>query len=490
MFTIDLSSKRAKIALRFFTYGVMTISTIVISIVLIFFALGYRLDRNLNFTQGGLVQFRSFPEGAEVMVNDRKQNFKTPGKINLPAGQHTASLALAGYRPWSKTFTLEPGQLAWLNYARFIPNTVETTNVRSFSSVVASLPSPDRHWLLLQTATNTPAFVLTDASNEKEPKFTAFELPEATITKQDGHYGTFEIVEWDLKSQYVLIKHHYGATTEFLRVDRSKPAEAVNITRVFGLPIAEAHFSGNNANIVFGNTDGILRRLDIGNVSASGALAGEVQQFVVYGDNSIAFTGLQASPDDPALKRQIVGVHRGDKVTTIRTLPSDKQVVLAYSEYDDHDYLAIGTTDSAKIEVVRDPRADGAKDTNTVFAQFDLGATPQWLSFSNNCRMLVAQRGNAFATYDLEEARAYQFTVDFGADITTKLRWLDDFYLWSDAAGKLRIVEFDGKNDREITSVQPGFGITLSTNGKRLFSVGKAADGQFSLQASKLTLQD
>ncbi len=490
MFDIDFSSKRAKIALRFFTYGVMTISTIVISVVLIFFALGYRLDRNLNFTQGGLVQFRSFPEGAEVTVNDRKQNFKTPGKINLAAGQHTASMALEGYRPWSKAFTLEPGQLVWLNYARFIPNTVVTSNVRNFSTIVASLVSPDRHWLWLQTKADVPEFMLADISNEKDPKFTAFELPETAITKKDGHYGTFEIIEWDLKSQYVLIKHHYGDMNEFLRVDRSKPAEAINITRVFGLNISEAHFSGSNANIVFVNTDGILRRFDIGNTSASGALVNEVKQFVVYGDNSIAFTGLQASPDNPALKQQIVGVHRGDKITTIRTLPTDKQVVFAYSEYDDHDYLAIGTADSSKIEVIRDPRADGAEDTNTVFAQFDLGATPQWLSFSNNGRMLVAQRNNAFATYDLEEARAYQFTLDFGANITTKLRWLDDFYLWSDAAGKLRIVEFYGKNDREITSVQPGFGVTLSVNGKRLFSVSKAADGQFSLQTSRLTLQD
>lgn len=487
MFDIDFSSKRAKIALRFFTYGVMTVATLVISTVLVFFALGYRLDRNFNFTQGGLVQFRSFPESAEVSVNGKKESFKTPGKLNLPAGRHTASLSMQGYHTWSKSFSVDPGQLVWLNYARFVPTSVITEPVHDFASLSASLASPDRQWLLLQARADAPEFALVDLRNEKEPKFSSIQLPEASLTKKDGKFGTFEIIEWDLKSQYVLIKHKNGDTYEYLRVDRSKPAEAINLTRVFGLNILEAHFSGNNANLVFANTNGILRRLDLGNTSASGALVTDVKQFVVYGEDRIAFAAIH-NPNTPDAK-QIVGVQRGDKLTTVRTLPTDKQVIFSYSEYDDHDYLAIGTTDSSKVEVVRDPRADGAKEANTVFAQFDLGRPVKWLSFSNNGRMLVAQHDASFATYDLEEAKSYQFALDYGA-ISTQLKWIDDFYLWSDVGGKVRIVEFDGQNGHEITAAQPGFSATLSSNGKRLFSVQKSSSGQFSLQASKMTLQD
>lgn len=487
MFDIDFSSKRAKIALRFFTYGVMTVATLVISTILVFFALGYRLDRNFNFTQGGLVQFRSFPENAEVSVNGKKESFKTPGKLNLPAGRHSASMSMQGYHTWSKNFSVDPGQLVWLNYARFIPTNIVTSPVREFPSLAASLASPDRHWVMLQNQADAPEFTLVDLGNEKEPKFTPIQLTEAQVTKKDGKFGTFEIVEWDLKSQYVLLKHQNGDTREYLRVDRSKPAEAVNITRVFGLNILEAHFSGNNANLVFANTNGILRRLDLSNTSASGALVHDVKQFVVYGEDRIAFTAIQ-SPGTPEAQ-QIVGVQRADKLTTVRTLPVDKQVVFGYSEYDDHDYLAVGTTDSPKVEVIRDPRAGGAKDANTVFAQFDLGQPVKWLSFSSNGRMLVAQHDNTFATYDLEEAKSYQFAFNYG-QITTQLKWLDDFYLWSDVGGILRTVEFDGQNSHEITALQPGFGITLSSNGKRLFSVKKSDTGQFSLQTSKMTLQD
>jgi hypothetical protein len=488
VFSIDFSSKRAKLALRFFTYGVMTVSTVVISTVLVFFALGYRLDRNFNFTQGGLVQFRSFPEGAEVTVNGKKESFKTPGKVNLPAGRHTATMSLQGYRSWSKSFSVDAGQLIWLNYARFIPETVVTDTVQEFPSLTASLPSPDRRWLLLQMTANAPDFNLVDFSDEQKPKLTSFQLPEVALTKKDGKFGTFQLVEWDLKSQFALVKHQNGDVREFLRIDRSKPDEAINMTRIFGLNIMEAHFSGNNANVVFANTDGILRRLDIGSKSASGALVNDLKQFIVYGEESIAFTSTPAPTTGS--RQQIIGVHRGDKLTTVRSLPLDKQVVFAYSEYDDHEYLAVATTDSSKVEVIRDPRTDGANDPSAVFAQFDLGKSAKWLSFSNNGRMLVAQNNNTFATYDLEEAKSYQFALDFGAEITSKLSWFDDFYLWSNVGGKLRIIEFDGKNDREITSVQPNFGVTLSSNGKRLFSVGKPAGNQFTLQSSKMTLQD
>jgi hypothetical protein len=80
MFNPDLSSKRAKLALRFFTYGVMTVASAVLTAFLVFVALGYRLDKDFNFSQGGLVQFRSFPNSANVTVDGKVQNFHTPDK--------------------------------------------------------------------------------------------------------------------------------------------------------------------------------------------------------------------------------------------------------------------------------------------------------------------------------------------------------------------------------------------------------------------------
>jgi hypothetical protein len=490
MFDIDFSSKRAKLALRFFTYGVMTVSTIAISTILIFFALGYRLNNELQFSQGGLVQFRSFPDNATITVDGQRQNFRTPNKMNMVAGQHTASMALEGYRQWDKSFEVMPGQLLWLNYARFIPNDVETTSVRNFDALSDAIASPNRRWLLLQPELKMPTFELADMSNEDEPVFQTLALPEDEVTKKDGSYGAFTIVEWDLKSQYVLIKHENADTVEFIRLDRSNPDEATNLSKLFGFAIKEAHFSGNNANVVFANTNGVLRRLDIGGKSASGVLVDNLESFVVYGDGIITFTNIR-QPEAPGdAVRKDLGIWRGDKTTIVRSYNQDEVVIFNHSEYDRHEYLAIGHPDSSLVDIIRDPNTN-TESSNAVFAQFDVGTRPKWLRFSGNGRMVVAQNNNQFATYDLEEAKSYQKTLDVGVEVTQQLRWLDDFYLWTTAGGTLRTFEFDGANMQSIVSAQDGYRIMLSDNGQRLFSISKdEATGRYTLQASKLTLND
>lgn len=490
MFDFDPASKRAKLAIRFFTYGVMTFATVVISTVMVFLALGYRLDKNFHFTQGGLVQFVSAPNGASVTVDGALQGFNTPNKQNLSAGQHTVSMSLAGYRGWSKTVDLAPGQLLWLNYIRLLPTTVRTSSVREFDALADVLPSPDRHWLLLQPKNDQPDFVLADMSDEKSPKFTTLSLPAAQFTKQGDSNGTFTLVEWDLQSQYVLIKHQIADTTEFIRMDRSKPADAINISKLFGFAISEAHFSGNDANTVFVNNSGVLRRLDVGSQSASGALVNDLQTFVVYGSGQIAFSAdREQTAGDATTKQRVLGTWRNDKTVIVRTAPAGTTFNFDYSSYDNHEYLVYADAAAATVTLLRDPSSSTSSgETNTTFAQFDLGAPVTSLSFSSNGRMVVAQNGNHYAAYDSEEAKTYHTTLQLGADVTAPLHWLDNFYLWSSAGGTLHWLEFDGTNAQDITSAQPGFGIMLSGNGQRLFSIGKnKASGKLELQSSLLT---
>jgi hypothetical protein len=97
-------SKKARVAFRSFIYGMMTISTIVISALCLLLVLGYRFDRkDLSFEQGGLVQFISTPEDAQVYIDGQKENFKTPGKTTAEAGSHGVKLTLSGYQTWQKS---------------------------------------------------------------------------------------------------------------------------------------------------------------------------------------------------------------------------------------------------------------------------------------------------------------------------------------------------------------------------------------------------
>lgn len=479
---ISFRTKRAQLALRFFTYGVMTLATVLLTTLAIFYAMGYRFNQTtLVFEQGGLMQFRSTPDGATVVVDGVVQNFKTPGRVNLPSGAHTIVMQLDGYREWQRTVTLSAGQLLWLNYTRFVPNSISTVPLKTFQNLANVLASPDRRWMLFQEKADSPVFTMADLGNEKNLGYTDMVLPDSKLTKADGKFGQLTPTEWDLSSRYFLIHSKNSAADEWLRVDRSNPENTVNMSQVFGLKIDEAHFSGANPNIVYVRTGDVLRRLDIGANSASASLVNNVRYFTVYGNDTIAFIA------KPAGGEQSVGIYKADKTKVIQNYPTDANVRIAFSEYDNHSFLAIDKGDGT-VQVLRDP-ATTSKD-NAEFTSFNLGKNSEWLTISNNGRMVVAGTGSTVVAYDIEIGRAYASNLPFlGGSNERPMQWLDDFYMWSDNGGKLQLVEFDGQNDREITTVAPGFDITLSQSGESLFSIGKNASNAFVLQASKLVVK-
>jgi hypothetical protein len=483
MFHIDLSSKRARLALRFFTYGVMTLATVLLTALAVFFAMGYRFNQDFSFQQGGLVQIRSVPQGAQVVVDGHIQGFTTPGRVNLGTGTHTVEMRLNGYRTWQKTVSLAAGQLLWLNYARLLPETITTSNAATFDGYAGALASPDRKWMLVQPKSNQPLFKLVDFNDPKKPVVTDLAIPDAELTKKDDIFGTFAITEWDLHSRYILVEHTINGIREVLRLDRQKASAAVNVSRVFNLNITEAHFAGSNANMLYAKTDAVLRSLDIGASSASAVLVSGVDSFSVYGNDIIAFVGTRnVTEGNDATKQRVVGLYERGKETIVRTYSPDANVHAAYSEYTHHGYLAIdGGTGT--IAIVRDPTAN-AKDTSEV-ASVKVGDAVDWLKFSSNGRMVVAGRGNAISNYDLDLDKLTAWTIS-GAPLTQPLQWLDEYYLWSSAGGSLRMFEFDSNNDRTITSVIEGSAVSLSQDGAYLYSFAKNSAGQYALQSSQL----
>lgn len=485
MFHVNLSSKRAKLALRFFTYGVMTLATILLSFGAIFYAMGYRFNQNdLSFEQGGLIQFRSVPQGAHILIDGAQQSFTTPGRMNVISGSHTVEMQLNSYNSWKKTVSVSPGQLLWLNYARLVPTDIVTSPVSGLDAITNALMSPNHKWVFVNTQGG--AFKIYDLNDPKKIASTDLVIPDEAIAKQDGELGQFVIKEWDLGSRYILVEHISKNIHEFLKVDRENAANIINVSRVFSLNISDAHFAGSNPNILYVNTDGAVRSLDVNAGNASAALVSGVEQFTVYGNSTLAFVSLRDSSDGDASKQRVVGLYTNSKETVVRTYSAETPVLIDYSEYAHHAYLAINTGDGV-AKILRDP-TETTQD-NAEVGQLKLDdSTIKWLKFSGNGQILAAGKGNKIATYDLELDKLNSWTIG-GAEITRPLLWLDDYYLWSDAGGKLRMFEFDGNNDHEITSVSESLAVGLSADGAYLYSFGQAKDAKIPLQSSRLILE-
>ncbi len=477
----DLSSKRARLAIRFFTYGVMTIATVALSAVLLLLALGYRFDKNkLTFSQGSLIQLRSRPEGAGIMIDNKKLGFNTPGKIIVTAGSHRVSMTLGGYRPWSKTVVTQPGQLLWLNYIRFVPENLTTTIIKQFPALESARFSPDRRWLVLQPSSAQPSLILADLRNEQKPVFVdwAFGLPALPA----GASQKIEIIEWDLGARYLLIRRSVGQNQTYFRLDREKPAEALTVLPALsGQPaVIAAHFGGTNGDVLYVLlAGGELRRLSLPS-GASDLLAAGVSQFDTYRGDMLWYLADQQNA------RQ-VGVVKNGRDTVAATFPAGTLLSVALSSYFGHDYLAVAQAN--QVSLIRDPfETSGVASSD--YANFKIEQPGvEWLYFSTNGRMLVAQWQANVTVYDLETNQVFRRDFSSGSQqqAARKLNWLDDYYFWLDLNGGLRIAEFDGSNERFISSVKPGFDASLSENGQVLFSIGQnTLTKAFELQSSNM----
>lgn len=474
------TSKRREVAFRFFTYGVMSVTVITISIICILLVLGYRFNQGSGrVEQQALLQFRSLPADAKVALDGTDLGLETPEKTTVTAGRHTVRFSKQGYRDWTRTFTVDSGNLLWLNYARLVPTSPSTEQVTDFSSLSDMLASPDRRWIALQSDAKAPTLTLADTRDEKKPVLSELSLPTDVYAPQPE--ATFELTEWDIGSRFMLIKHKAGDTTEYLRVDRTDPKATVNISQQFRIGIQKAHFVGSDGNTLFVLNDGDIRKIDLQAGTISRPLVSKVNSFMLYKNDTIAFTAQRES-------ERVAGVYKDGKTEMIvrRFADDQRPLHVAISNYFNDDYLAIAY--GSKVEIVKDPYE--ANRASQHFGDFTFAVDVQSLQFSANGRFVLAQQGNQFTTYDLETDMTFNSKLGGATIANRQLSWLDDYYLWTDKDSSLFITEFDGSNQHTITSVAPGYDAMLSENGKRLFTIGRnEATKRFVLQSTKLVLE-
>jgi hypothetical protein len=472
-------SPRKRKLILYFTYGVMTMAVALISAVCIFLVLGYRFDlKNGDVEQGALLQFRSVPEGATIILDRETLSFVTPGKRNVDAGKHIVTMQLDGYQTWEKSVTVKASELRWLNYARLIPENIETNSVKGFASLAGAQPSPDKKWIIIQTAADKPEFTLVDIRDDKKPVFSQLALPSPSYTQKDGQPHQFSLVEWDFGARYVLIKHVVGDVTEYIRVDRTDADQTVNISTKLGVTLQDVHFSGTSGSVFYALENGTIRRLDSGAGTISQPIVKDVAAFRLFKTNTLAYV------KQPVDGRVGVGVVVDGKAVRVATYDSTVPIVADISEYFNDYYLAIGRGTS--VVIYKDPETTARKKVASVASVSAIS----WLRFGNNGRFVVAGTGSQFLSYDIETLEKTDVNLPGTAlDPAKPLQWLDDYNLVSVADNDLRLTEFDGGNQHVITSALPGYPVTLNNNGKLLYSLTKTQSGAYALQTSTMTIK-
>lgn len=483
MIEIDPESKRFRRAIRFFTYGVMTMATIVLTTLVILLAMGYRFDKNqFGVIREGLLQLGSHPVDVHYKINGKPYKNLTPDKQTLPAGSYTLEMAQTGYRSWQKQIDIIAGHIHWINYPRLVPQNLSTSTVKDYENVSFNKVSPDKRWIILNPGgQDRDKLELIDTKDPQKLAYTSLTIPDSQLSKKDDKIGHLEFVEWSLDSKQFLVKHVNGDIVEYLRVDREKPEESVNISQKFQLKMDEVHFSGGNTNIVYALTGGVLRRFDLGSNTASGALMNEVRQFELFGDDKIVFQRVSEKDGQKTLEAGIR--YNKDKDVILQKLPAEDDIVVNYSEFDHHNYYVLANRTKQTTSVYQD--VDDPANRSKTFAEFS-GLAPRLVKFNSNGRFLVLQQGKQFGVYDFYEQQKFGYTIN-GVDETQPVRWLDDFHLAGVVGGKLRMWDFDGTNQQSLVAAQAELEPLLDEDDDVLYTFTKAQDGSSTSRPFNLT---
>jgi hypothetical protein len=483
-------SKKQLLIQRSIVLAIMAISVIVIVIGTILFILGYRLDgSNGRLEQGALIQFDSRPNGATFSIDGVPTGAQTASKRSVIAGQHTITMNRAGYHPWERTRTFEAGTLTWLDYVRLVPTDLTRQTVRSYESVAGVKTAPDLQTIVVQPAADQASFEVIDIRSQQiRPRTVAIPADLLSDLSAEDVTHRYEMDTWDSDGRYLLVRHFYRDTNEWIVFDTENPAESENVTRLLSINLTDLQFASTNGNVLYGLTDGVVRKLDLDNATISRGLVSNVSKYVVYGTSLFTYVGRDAATP----QRQVAGFYRdGDREPHVVRTVDDLTMPLniATARYASDDYLVIAEGLEVTVLKGRYPStSQSLSETMRPVETFTATATINQLEFSPRGDYVLVRSGLAFTSYEVEYDLLHESTVETSVTRARALRWLDDAHLLTSYEDRLTMRDFDGTNIHTLMPVVAGFDVTLSQNGRYLYAVTKT-DDTYRLERATMILE-
>lgn len=481
-------SKRKQLLQRTLTYGFMTLAVIALLVVLVFVMLGYRFNAaDGHIEQGGLVQFDTEPNGATVTVDGRQLSTRTPSKLTATTGHHFITMERKGYDTWQKAVKVTPGGVLWLNYARLVPSELKPVPVADFKEVSDALASPDMKKMAIKQAAGTAQLTVADLTRE-DARTETLALPENSYTRpENAKSQKFTLEKWHKNSRYLLVKHSFDGQKEWLVVDTEDASRTKNISTLLDIDASRVAFHGSNGRIVYVQVDNDVRKVDIDAETLSRPLVRDVAEFSVFDTSTLVYSTVRGKNG-----ARSVGYYQdgADKPYVIRSYTDDGKTPLkiAVGKYFGEMYEAVAYGE--KVEVLKGdlPKTDAAAKRLKTVAEFAVPGGAKYLSVVTDGRFVVAQKGASYTVHDLELKKTTTTELKGSGKVAGQLPWLDDYMVWSDRGGMLRLYEFDGANQHDIMKVTPGLSATLSPSGKYLYGFSKDKDGTYHLQRVRMIL--
>lgn len=488
---LDPNKKKSNRFKLYAGYFLVAIAISLGALVLLFANYGYRMDKSGNISQNGLVFFSSQPSGAQLYIEGLFSKYKTQAQTNtrmeLKEGRYRATIVKDKYRSWQREFSLEGGSVERMVYPFLFPKDLKTADLKKYSKAPQLVTSsPDRQWIVVQQPDNFTSFDVFNANDPEKPVAT-FSVPEGVLSPATSSQA-LELVEWSTDNASMLIKHTFDSKTEFVIINRDKPAESLNVNVTTNQSPHDVALKDKKTDELYLHMapDGLLQVVDI-KTKVLTPLVQKAYIFKPHGSDMLVYVAPKKS--DP--NRSEVRIHTKDKDYMLRELPGNTSYVIDVAQFDNSWYFVAGAASDNQVYVYKDPLDVLANDgaTKSIFARTLRIKNPQNVSFSANARFVAAQSGQLFAIYDAETDRQYRYDIKDQFDTKRPAQWMDGHRLTSSTDKQVIIFDFDGINSQKLMAIDPATDVMFDRDYKISYALSLNKDGGAALTSTKLLVE-
>lgn len=220
MISLSLMSRRAILSVVTFS------SFILITLIVILLAQGYRLDRQTNTIYGtGILVATSDPTGATLALNDEIKGATNTTINNLLPGEYKLTITKDGYFPWSKEVEIEKSKVLTVE-ALMIPVNPSLSPITSTPAQNTWL-SPDGEKLAYSVPSGSSAGIwMLDLSSQP---FNLARKPLQLVADTDTTLYSQGQVRWSPSSKDLLITVTSNAVASHFRISVDNPLEVSQV---------------------------------------------------------------------------------------------------------------------------------------------------------------------------------------------------------------------------------------------------------------------
>ncbi len=439
--------------------------------ILVLLASGYWFNKKGEVIQNGLMFVSSTPAPADVYLNGVRNKSQTNSRIVLPEGNYNMELKRDGYRTWQRPVQINGNTVVHFDYPFLVPNNLVTTPQKTYDVTPTLVSqSPDRRWLITAAPGDMKQFELYDTKDPKNVAATAVAVPAGLLTAST-EAQSWNVQEWSNDNRHVLLKHLFGANSEYILLDRSAPDQSVNLTKTLGTNPTELQLVDKKYDryYLYDAASHTLSKASLGAPQPTPFLE-RVLSFKSYGSDTLLYAVTPSADSD---NNVTIKMMQGSQTYTIRQFPAGTSYLVNMAIYDGDMYVVTAAANGDRAYIYRNP-IDQINNKNFGTAspiRVLRMSNPNYLEFSANTRFILAENGDKFAVYDAEDDRSYAYTAADPLDAPqAHAIWMDGHHLTYVSGGKFIMFDYDHQNRQELVDSLPTFTPLFDSTYRYLYS--------------------